>query len=210
MLYLLFVSAELRCRLSESLDHVGAIHAFTLSLDTRMIDSLPCPDILLSTFSSSFSCFSPVANYHAMFDSTPNLPLPLSFSHPSRWQQILNHAMYFVHWSVGWTGKEKKRNGKWRDQSSVLCRCSGKILLSVFSSAVSWLTQYLSTHNKCRYKRILLIKRSNKISNSDVSQVAIYGAGAAFRSRSVSGLKLMLAEGHVLGQVITIMKNSPT
>ena len=100
--------------------------------------------------------------------------------------------------------RAKRRNGKWRDQSSVLCRCSGKILLSVFSSAVSWLTQYLSTHNKCRYKRILLIKRSNKISNSDVSQVAIYGAGAAFRSRSVSGLKLMLAEGHVLGQVITM------
>ena len=39
----------------------------------------------------------------------------------------------------------------------------------------------------------------------DISEVAIYGAGAAFRSRSLSGLKLMLAEGHVLGQVIVII-----
>ena len=48
------------------------------------------------------------------------------------------------------------------------------------------------------------IKPPKILSNSDISQVAIYGAGAAFRSRSVSGLKLMLAEGHVLGQVIIL------
>ena len=38
-IFVVCMCVELRCRQSESVDYVGAIHAFTLSLDTHMIDS---------------------------------------------------------------------------------------------------------------------------------------------------------------------------